>query len=275
MPQDFTAGQVLTAAQMDTLSGAVDGYATTATAAGTTTLTTASLYQQFFTGSTTHSVVMPVTTTLYIGQKWRIVNNSSGVVTAKTSDSTTIYAIPAGGDVIITCVLASGNTAASWDYKNYIVATSGAITLLSTTTLSGASTTVSGISGSYKNLQICWNGTTDTSANIYIKANGTGSVTSYAGVRYTNTATTGSNTDFNPSGSGELCGTTQSGGVMNIYEYAGATTKKAFSYAGQTDSNHVVMAGGMFEITAAITSIVFSISSGTFTGGTIRVYGVN
>ena len=92
MPQDFTSGQVLTAAQMDTLSGAVDGYATTATAAGTTTFTVASLYQQFFTGSTTQTVTMPVASTLYVGWKVRIVNNSSGVVTIQSSGANSIYA---------------------------------------------------------------------------------------------------------------------------------------------------------------------------------------
>lgn len=273
--QTFTAAQVLTAAQMNTLANTVDGYATTATAAGTTTLTVASYYQQYFTGATTQTVVMPVASTLVVGWKIRVVNNSSGIVTVQSSGANTIYAVPAGGDVIFTCILASGTTAASWDYKNHISSSSGGITLLSTTTLSGASTTISSISGSYKNLQICWNGTTDTSATIYIKPNGTSSICSYAGVRLTNTATTGSNTDYNPSGSGELCGTTQSGGVMNIYEYAGTSTKKAFNYAGQTDNNHPTFSGGMFEITAAITSIVFSISSGTFTGGTVRIYGVN
>lgn len=120
MPQDFAAAQVLTAAQMDTLSGAVDGYATTATAAGTTTLTTASMYQQFFTGATTQTVTMPVVTTLYLGQKWRVTNNSSGIVTVQSSGANAIYAIPAGGDVIFTCILITGTTAASWDYKDYI-----------------------------------------------------------------------------------------------------------------------------------------------------------
>lgn len=122
MPQDFTAAQVLTAAQMDTLSAAVDGYATTATAAGTTTLTFASMFQQFFTGSTTQTVVMPVASTCYIGWKIRVVNNSSGVVTVQSSGANTIYAVPAGGDVIFTCILASGTTAASWDYKDYTAA---------------------------------------------------------------------------------------------------------------------------------------------------------
>lgn len=142
MPQDFTTGQVLTAAQMDTLSGAVDGYATTATAAGTTTLTTASLYQQFFTGVTTQTVVLPVASTLYTGQKFRIVNNSSGVVTVQSSGANTVYAVPAGSDVIFTCILASGTSAASWDYKNYIASASASgLTLIRRSTFSNVAGT--------------------------------------------------------------------------------------------------------------------------------------
>ena len=55
----------------------IDAYATTATAAGTTTLTVSSAYQQFFTGSTTQTVQMPVTSTLVLGQSWLIVNKTT------------------------------------------------------------------------------------------------------------------------------------------------------------------------------------------------------
>ena len=58
----------------------IEGYTTTATAAGTTTLTVASAQQQYFTGSTTQTVVMPVTSTLVLGQSFTIINNSSGVL---------------------------------------------------------------------------------------------------------------------------------------------------------------------------------------------------
>lgn len=141
MPQDFTAAQVLTAAQMDTLSAAVDGYATTATAAGTTTLTFASMFQQFFTGATTQTVVMPVASTCYIGWKIRIVNNSSGVVTVQSSGANTIYAVPAGGDVIFTCILASGTTAASWDYKDYKAVSASGLTFIRRSSFSAVADT--------------------------------------------------------------------------------------------------------------------------------------
>jgi hypothetical protein len=97
--------------------GGLDAYTTTTTVAGTTTLTVSSLYQQYFTGSTTQTVQMPVTSTLQLGQSWRIVNNSTGVVTINSSGANTIIAMPVSTECIITCILLSGTTAASWDYQ--------------------------------------------------------------------------------------------------------------------------------------------------------------
>ena len=92
------------------------GYTTTATAAGTTTLTSASNNQQFFTGSTTQTVVLPVTSTLALGLSYLIVNNSTGVVTVQSSGANIITLIPAGGSVRCTCILITGTTAASWSF---------------------------------------------------------------------------------------------------------------------------------------------------------------
>lgn len=90
------------------------GYTTTTTAAGTTTLTSASNYQQFFTGSTTQTVVLPVTSTLALGEGYRIVNNSTGVVTVQSSGANAILAMVANSEAIFTVILASGTTVASW-----------------------------------------------------------------------------------------------------------------------------------------------------------------
>jgi hypothetical protein len=92
------------------------GYTTTATAAGTTTLTSASNNQQFFTGSTTQTVVLPVTSTLALGLSYLIVNDSTGVITVQSSGANTITLIPAGGSVRCTCILITGTTAASWSF---------------------------------------------------------------------------------------------------------------------------------------------------------------
>lgn len=92
-------------------------YTTTATAAGTTTLTVASDVQQYFTGATTQTVTLPVTTTLYLGWSRRIINNSSGTVTVNSSGGNLVATVVANTQVTITCILLSGTAAASWDVK--------------------------------------------------------------------------------------------------------------------------------------------------------------
>jgi len=95
----------------------IDGYTTTVTAAGTTTLTVSSNYHQYFTGTTTQTCVMPVASSLVLGQQFRLVNNSTGVVTVNSSGANLIVAMVPGSEGIITCTTASGTTAASWDFK--------------------------------------------------------------------------------------------------------------------------------------------------------------
>ena len=97
----------------------LSAYATTATAAGTATLVVGSAYNQYFTGSTTQTVVLPVTSTLVLGQSFRIVNNSSGVVTVQSSGANTITAMAANTSLIVTVISTSGTTAASWDAQYF------------------------------------------------------------------------------------------------------------------------------------------------------------
>lgn len=93
----------------------IQGYATTVTSSGTTTLTVASAENQYFTGSTTGQIIlMPVTSTLVLGQRFTIANNSSAVITVKSSGSNTIQAMAANTQLVLTCILTSGTTAASW-----------------------------------------------------------------------------------------------------------------------------------------------------------------
>jgi hypothetical protein len=91
------------------------GYATTATAGGTTTLTATSAHTQFFTGTLTQTVVLPVTSTLVLGEAFIIHNNSTGALTVQSSGLNTVVTIPSGNTFLVTCILTSGTTAASWD----------------------------------------------------------------------------------------------------------------------------------------------------------------
>jgi len=115
------------------------GYTTTATAAGTTTLTASSTYNQFFTGTTTQTIVMPDVTTLAAGWTFHISNNSTGTLTVNSSGGNLISTCLPGTSLQLVCILTTGTTAASWDYElvgfttptgtgNVVLATSPSIT---------------------------------------------------------------------------------------------------------------------------------------------------
>ena len=102
-----------------------EGYQTVVSAAGTTTLTVASPYATFITGSTTQSVVLPNATTLVLGFQFRIHSNTSWVVTIKDAGSNTLWIMAASTDVVVTCTdISTANGV--WDI-NYsgVVAVSG------------------------------------------------------------------------------------------------------------------------------------------------------
>ena len=90
-------------------------YTTTATAAGTTVLTSASTGMQYFTGVTTQTVTLPVTSTLILGWSYHIANNSTGNITINSSGGNLVCTLQPGTSVMVTCILTSGTTAASWD----------------------------------------------------------------------------------------------------------------------------------------------------------------
>lgn len=102
----------------DVKAGVITGYTTTATAAGTTTLTVASNSYQYFTGSTTQTIVMPVTSALELGRTFVFVNNSTGALTINSSGGNLIVTVDAGASVSVQCILLSGTTAASWALIN-------------------------------------------------------------------------------------------------------------------------------------------------------------
>lgn len=94
------------------------GYATTVTSAGTLTLTNTSGYYQLFTGSTSGQIVqLPVASTMALGQSFLIANGSSAIVTVQSSGLNTVQSVIAGTVYLITCILTSGTTAASWQAR--------------------------------------------------------------------------------------------------------------------------------------------------------------
>jgi hypothetical protein len=128
------------------------GYTTTATAAGTTTLTATSNRYQRFTGSTTQTIVLPVTSTLATGVSYEIENASTGNLTVNSSGGNLVVTVIPGVSVQCMCIGTSLTTAADWDpeYNEFAAITgTGAVVLATSPQISslGVGTAASGTSG--------------------------------------------------------------------------------------------------------------------------------
>jgi hypothetical protein len=168
----------------------------------------------------------------------------------------------------------SGATAPEW-----ATASSGGMTLLSTTTLSGATTTISSISGSYTNLQVqIFNAAASSAGIVTFGINGDTTHHSQA-------ALSGAGTVYATSlGKGNLTNNANqdaasSGGTgnwtVNFYNYASGNR---FHYEGggmfYASGWTSTFLGGAFEGTAGMTSLTITTSAGTFSTGTVKIWGV-
>ena len=165
-------------------------------------------------------------------------------------------------------------TGLKWDNPS-----SGSITLLTTTSLSGTSTTVSSISQAYTNLIVEVLGSQDsTGAAVMMRVNGS-SADAYRRTSNTLGGATWSAqvaTEFNTS---VATATTANNNLLHLTfpKYAQASTLKTWQGFGAsaTNSASYAMFGNCTAVTSAITSITFFNNDGfTFTGGTIYIYGV-
>lgn len=158
---------------------------------------------------------------------------------------------------------------------------SGGMTLLSTTTMSGVTTTVSSISGSYTDLIIeiagaaGTGGSADQNFKFFMNGSTTGSTittAAYASSTITNRWTAlylDGNTPTN---------VTISGGAnawyIRIPDYASTTNRKSFDFNGTYNDSTVIMGTGSSYSTAAITSIGAGFVTASANAGTIKVWGI-
>jgi hypothetical protein len=169
------------------------------------------------------------------------------------------------------------------DAPEWATPAAGGMTLLSTTTLSGASTTISGIDQTYIDLQVVIYGTTNASANYYpyIKPNGTSLAGTWTNIisangAFISQAFLNDNIGMNYN----LRSQTNAGNFFTytIYNYASSTIKKNFIGSGfqinSSSQEEAIGQNGLFDISGAITSLVIEASSGTYDAGTVLIYGV-
>jgi hypothetical protein len=117
-------------------------WATTATSGSTTTLTNQSAYFQYFTGTSTQTVTLPVVSTLAEGWTFHITNNSTGNLTVNSSGGNLVITVLPGTTAMCTCILVTGTTAASWEagYTDFSTATgTGAVVLAVSPTITDPS----------------------------------------------------------------------------------------------------------------------------------------
>lgn len=257
-----------------TSAGAADtnlrGFTTTATAAGTTTLTNTSTLYQLFTGTSTQTVVLPVTSTLAQGWSFHIVNNSTGNVTVNSSGGNAVIIVPPGTTAMVTCILTTGTTAASWE---------AGLTDFSTYTGTGA--VVLGTSPSLTTPSLDGE-TFSTTATVTAGTNaqGQGAITSDYNVV--------TSTPNNPSGVTLPTATTgrriivvnRGANSVNIFPATGAAID-----AGATNASVSLQANGVVIFNASSTTawystlnLVTSATSGTINptgGGTDKAFNVN
>jgi len=167
------------------------GYATTVTAAGTTTLTSTSAQNQFFTGSSTQTVVLPVAATLILGVAFSIHNNSAGDLTINSSGGNLIATITPNTTFTFTCILTSGTDAASWDsdvtgFTSLLPIVRGGTGTATPALVAGSGVT---ISGSWPNQTINATGTGGTVTGVNVSGGTTGLTTSGGPVTTSGTIT--------------------------------------------------------------------------------------
>jgi hypothetical protein len=280
--QTFTTGQVLTAAQMTSLQQTAmgGGSATAKTASYTLVAADAGTTVIMNSGSAT---TITVNTALFAaGDTVFIVNQGAGVctITAGTATVTTAGSLAMGANETGQLYFLSASAAIFSEYTQS-ASTSGGMTLLSTTTLSGSTTTISSIDQTYINLFLEINNVNPSVDNtVEIKPNNTANLCYGVGL-YNFGGTIGfesAGTNGNVPIAYYDASNTNNQYSMNINNYTSTTSYKSIEWYGSymhgsgTQIGNI-RAGGILT-NSAITSLVFITTGGTFNGGTIKLYGV-
>lgn len=206
-----------------------------------------------------------------------ILDAKGDLITATAADTPARLAVGTNGQVLT----ADSTTATG---LKWATAAAGGMTQLATGTLSGATTTISGISGSYKDLQIIVRNFDPTSdgGGLSIRMNSDSTAS-----RHLTSSTYGQwqAVAFNTTAisvTADVDNAVNQGLVrVTIYDYANTATWKMCDFVSisnnpttSTQSDNRV-GYGLYNQTSAITSIDFLTFSGTMAGGTYFLYGVN
>jgi hypothetical protein len=209
-----------------------------------------------------------------------IVDAKGDLIAATAADTVDRLAVGAN-DTVLT---ADSSTATG---LKWAAPAAGGMTLLSTTTLSGATTTISSINQGYVNLFIQVYGVTNATADGKLELGpngdfGTGDASFMFGTDQSTSVQSNSYSPINLTTATWNQTRTDANNVRTITfnNYASTTYKKSYTMYGmfnasQTSFPQAVHHAGAYNSTSlAITSLVFRNTGGNLSTGTVLVYGV-
>jgi hypothetical protein len=217
-------------------------------------------------------------TTYYTGSAWANLD-TTGMTNPMTTTGDTIYS-SSGSTPARLGIGSTGNvlTVSGGVPVWAAPAGGGGMTLISTTTLSGSTTSLTSIAGTYKHLLLIVSGSTATGNYQYtVRPNGT--TGNFRGIRCNTTSLANTNNaNLAAMTTDATSNNTTNAYAIWIYNYADSTYVKNVDLFG--DMQDTVgdgipnFARGIFNLTNAITSIDIVCTS-TFNGGQALLYGVS
>jgi len=281
--QDFTAGQVLTAAQMDslqandynqTVSTKTANYTLVATDKGTRVVMDAA-------GATT----ITVNTSLFSAGDTVVLQNIGAGVCTVTAGTATVssagpLAIPQYGSG--TLYFTSAGVSIYFPSAVTAAAVSSGLTLISSTTIGSAvaSVSVTGcFSATYDNYKILLSGGESSASNVTLSMQLGATTTGYSNVIFYvdfATLTTPQSDGTNNGSSWAQVGAGATNGLHLDIDLLAPFLSKRTTFSGGSSTFSNALGGavnGIQNSTTSFTDFTLTPSSGTLTGGVIRVYG--
>jgi hypothetical protein len=198
---------------------------------------------------------------------------TKGDIYAATGTSTPARLAVGANDTVLT---ADSTTATG---LKWATSSAGGMTLLSTTTISTATTTVSSISQSYKHLFITIEDLDDSggTATVELQLNTTTTNNYYWGnLSYTGASTSEQTGIYSKIRMANIVAATNATATINIPEYTSAKQHNVYGNATWNNGDYCTTFNGYFNVANAITSISILRPAGeTSYNGTLRIYGVS
>ena len=203
-----------------------------------------------------------------------IVDAKGDIIAATAADTVSRLAVGANDTVL------TADSTAATGLKWATPASGGAYTLLSTTNLSGTSTTVSSISQSYTDLVILIENFSISSGSpdiLRLRLNGitSASYNRKSGINNTSTwSSSGNTTGFDLNNETTLA-TNEKWTVITIPFYTLSAVRPMIQYMSQFESIESSFGFGTLNSVGAVSSItIYDSSSNPFDAGTVKIYGV-